>query len=63
MFSRPHSFNQDLLSLAAPGDAIIAVDVGNNTYSFGRYFEGFRATKAEKLESTFAEALAHSAHR
>ena len=22
-----------------PGDAIIAVDVGNNTYSFGRYFE------------------------
>ena len=27
------------LSLAAPGDAIIAVDVGNNTYSFGRYFE------------------------
>ena len=27
------------LSLAAPGDAIIAVDVGNNAYSFGRYFE------------------------
>ena len=24
---------------AIPGDAIIAVDVGNNTYSFGRYFE------------------------
>ncbi len=24
---------------AVPGDAIIAVDVGNNTYSFGRYFE------------------------
>ncbi len=23
----------------APGDAVIAVDVGNNTYSFGRYFE------------------------
>jgi len=22
-----------------PGDAVIAVDVGNNTYSFGRYFE------------------------
>ena len=27
------------LSDVAPGDAIIAVDVGNNTYSFGRYFE------------------------
>lgn len=27
------------LSRLAPADAIIAVDVGNNTYSFGRYFE------------------------
>ncbi len=27
------------LSAQAPKDAIIAVDVGNNTYSFGRYFE------------------------
>ena len=27
------------LSTAIPGDAVIAVDVGNNTYSFGRYFE------------------------
>ncbi|MFK7888696.1 MAG: thiamine pyrophosphate-binding protein, partial [Gammaproteobacteria bacterium] len=27
------------LSEAAPHDAVIAVDVGNNTYSFGRYFE------------------------
>ncbi len=27
------------LTRAVPGDAIIAVDVGNNTYSFGRYFE------------------------
>ncbi|MCB1792248.1 MAG: CDGSH iron-sulfur domain-containing protein, partial [Gammaproteobacteria bacterium] len=27
------------LSDAAPADAVIAVDVGNNTYSFGRYFE------------------------
>jgi thiamine pyrophosphate-dependent acetolactate synthase large subunit-like protein/nitrite reductase/ring-hydroxylating ferredoxin subunit len=27
------------LSDAVPSDAIIAVDVGNNTYSFGRYFE------------------------
>ena len=29
----------DALSRVAPEDAIIAVDVGNNTYSFGRYFE------------------------
>ena len=28
-----------VLSKLAPEDAIIAVDVGNNTYSFGRYFE------------------------
>lgn len=27
------------LTATAPEDAIIAVDVGNNTYSFGRYFE------------------------
>ena len=27
------------LSEQVPADAIIAVDVGNNTYSFGRYFE------------------------
>jgi len=27
------------LSKALPADAVIAVDVGNNTYSFGRYFE------------------------
>ena len=27
------------LSRAVPSDAVIAVDVGNNTYSFGRYFE------------------------
>ena len=27
------------LTEAAPDDAIICVDVGNNTYSFGRYFE------------------------
>ncbi|MFW2390140.1 MAG: thiamine pyrophosphate-dependent enzyme [Polyangiales bacterium] len=27
------------LGATAPEDAIIAVDVGNNTYSFGRYFE------------------------
>ena len=29
----------DVLSQLAPADAVIAVDVGNNTYSFGRYFE------------------------
>ena len=27
------------LSDHVPADAVIAVDVGNNTYSFGRYFE------------------------
>ncbi len=29
----------EVLSELAPEDAVIAVDVGNNTYSFGRYFE------------------------
>ena len=29
----------DSLTRGLPEDAIIAVDVGNNTYSFGRYFE------------------------
>jgi thiamine pyrophosphate-dependent acetolactate synthase large subunit-like protein len=29
----------EALSEAAPADAILCVDVGNNTYSFGRYFE------------------------
>ena len=29
----------DRLTQHAPEDAIVAVDVGNNTYSFGRYFE------------------------
>ena len=28
-----------MLSKVIPEDAIIAIDVGNNTYSFGRYFE------------------------
>ena len=28
-----------VLTELAPEDAVIAVDVGNNTYSFGRYFE------------------------
>lgn len=29
----------EALTRIAPEDAVIAVDVGNNTYSFGRYFE------------------------
>jgi len=29
----------EALTRHAPDDAVIAVDVGNNTYSFGRYFE------------------------
>lgn len=29
----------DVLTKLAPTNAILAVDVGNNTYSFGRYFE------------------------
>ncbi len=29
----------DVLSKICPEDAIIACDIGNNTYSFGRYFE------------------------
>ena len=40
---RGHGLNSSAvfaaLSGAIPSDAIIAVDVGNNTYSFGRYFE------------------------
>ncbi len=35
--SSAHVF--DVLSRLLPEDAIIPVDVGNNTYSFGRYFE------------------------
>jgi len=29
----------DAMSRLLPGDAVVAVDVGNNAYSFGRYFE------------------------
>ena len=29
----------DVISKLTPDDAVISVDVGNNTYSFGRYFE------------------------
>ena len=35
-----HVFAQ--LSGVVPEDAVIAVDVGNNAYSFGRYFEASR---------------------
>ncbi|MEM9105609.1 MAG: thiamine pyrophosphate-binding protein, partial [Pseudomonadota bacterium] len=35
----------DVLTELCPQDAIIAVDVGNNTYSFGRYFE----TKGQRV--------------
>ena len=35
----------DTLTALVPEDAIIAVDVGNNTYSFGRYFE----TKGQRV--------------
>jgi thiamine pyrophosphate-dependent acetolactate synthase large subunit-like protein len=34
----------DALGRTAPDDAIFAVDVGNNAYSFGRYFESRRHT-------------------
>jgi pyruvate oxidase len=33
------AFVFDVLGRKIPHDAVIAVDVGNNTYSFGRYFE------------------------
>jgi thiamine pyrophosphate-dependent acetolactate synthase large subunit-like protein len=40
---RGHGLNSatvfEALGSAVPDDAVIAVDVGNNTYSFGRYFE------------------------
>ena len=35
----------EALAQVAPDDALIAVDVGNNTYSFGRYFE----TKGQRV--------------
>jgi thiamine pyrophosphate-dependent acetolactate synthase large subunit-like protein/nitrite reductase/ring-hydroxylating ferredoxin subunit len=35
----PNAFIFQELSQLAPEDAVIAVDVGNNTYSFGMYFE------------------------
>jgi thiamine pyrophosphate-dependent acetolactate synthase large subunit-like protein len=40
---RGHGLNSaavfQVLQEAAPGDAVMCVDVGNNAYSFGRYFE------------------------
>ncbi len=45
---RGHGLNSALifkhLAEAVPDDAVISVDVGNNTYSFGRYFETCRQT-------------------
>ena len=29
----------EVMSQLTPADAVICLDVGNNTYSFGRYFE------------------------
>ena len=37
----------DALSRHVPDDAVIAVDVGNNAYSFGRYFECTRPVGAD----------------
>ncbi|NHZ85708.1 MAG: Rieske 2Fe-2S domain-containing protein [Planctomycetia bacterium] len=34
----------DVMSKTVPNDAIVCVDVGNNTYSFGRYFESANQT-------------------
>jgi len=34
----------DIMGKTVPNDAIICVDVGNNTYSFGRYFESVNQT-------------------
>ena len=38
------AFIMKVLSLILPQDAVIALDVGNNTYSFGRYFESKNQT-------------------
>jgi thiamine pyrophosphate-dependent acetolactate synthase large subunit-like protein/nitrite reductase/ring-hydroxylating ferredoxin subunit len=35
----PAAYILDQLSRVVPEDAVIAIDVGNNAYSFGRYFE------------------------
>ena len=34
----------DMLTKTAPDDAVMCVDVGNNAYSFGRYFESKKQT-------------------
>ncbi|MEN8144518.1 MAG: thiamine pyrophosphate-binding protein [Gemmatimonadota bacterium] len=44
----------EALTSVAPEDAIIAVDVGNNTYSFGRYFE---CTKQSILMSGYLGSI------
>jgi thiamine pyrophosphate-dependent acetolactate synthase large subunit-like protein len=38
----PNAFVFQVMSGATPEDAVIAVDVGNNAYSFGMYFESER---------------------
>ncbi|MGI9621784.1 MAG: thiamine pyrophosphate-dependent enzyme [Acidimicrobiales bacterium] len=42
------------LARAAPEDAVICVDVGNNTYSFGRYFE---VTRQDVLMSGYLGSI------
>jgi thiamine pyrophosphate-dependent acetolactate synthase large subunit-like protein/nitrite reductase/ring-hydroxylating ferredoxin subunit len=38
----PNAYICEILSQKIPSDAVIAVDVGNNAYSFGMYFESKR---------------------
>ncbi len=47
----------DTLTRLLPEDAIIAVDVGNNTYSFGRYFE---CTRQSVLMSGYLGSIGFS---
>ncbi len=44
----------DALTRAVPADAVLCVDVGNNTYSFGRYFE---ATGQDLLMSGYLGSI------
>jgi thiamine pyrophosphate-dependent acetolactate synthase large subunit-like protein len=44
----------DALGRHVPGDAVLCVDVGNNTYSFGRYFE---ATGQDVLMSGYLGSI------
>ena len=47
----------DAMNKVTPENAVIAVDVGNNTYSFGRYFE---ATKQSVLMSGYLGSIGFS---